>query len=372
MKYDVDITALWSNDFKHICTPDGVQEINDLVKKPQKECVALLFSDGSIIECSTDHLIETTGGWVKAVELKENTPVISTSNVRFLELTHIGVHDVFDLEVNHKNHRYWSEGISSHNTGKSSTAEAIIREIGGEALWINASKEKGIDVLRGQVDKFASQSSFDDNIKIVVMDEFDNFSKDGMKAFRGFLDEYSQNCRFIFTGNYKENIITPLLDRLEIYDFNEFPKDEMIKPIFERLKWILENEKIEFNPKDLVPVINTFYPGIRSMVGTLQKFSRNSVFKISERELDGTDSFDNLMKFVSPGTYTQMITEVNKLNSPDNMYTYLYGNAGKYFKPEVYPNVVTVLAKYQDWSNGARDKSLTLAACLSELMLLRK
>ena len=118
-------------------------------------------------------------------------------------------------------------GLFSSNpgTGKTSTANAIIKEIGGEALWINASMEKGIDVLRGKVQRFASQSSFDDNIKIVVMDEFDHFSKDGQAAFRGFIDEFSENCRFIFTGNYKEKIIQPLLDRLEVYDFNSFSKE---------------------------------------------------------------------------------------------------------------------------------------------------
>jgi DNA polymerase III delta prime subunit len=230
-------------------------------------------------------------------------------------------------------------GLFSSNpgTGKSSTAHAIIKEIGGEALWINASMEKGIDVLRGKVGKFASQSSFDDNIKIVVMDEFDHFSKDGQAAFRGFIDEFSANCRFIFTGNYKEKIIQPLLDRLEVYDFNSFSKEEMVKPIFERLKFILGNENVQYDPKALVPIINTYYPRIRSMVGALQKFSKDGVFKVSESELDDVNVFDKVMQWVNPNSYTEMITEVNKLNGPDNMYTYLYNNAAKYFAPQHYP-----------------------------------
>jgi len=264
-------------------------------------------------------------------------------------------------------------GLFSSNpgTGKSSTAHAIIKEIGGEALWINASMEKGIDVLRGRVGKFASQSSFDDNIKIVVMDEFDNFSQDGQKAFRGFIDEFSENCRFIFTGNYKEKIIQPLLDRLEVYDFNSFAKEEMVKPIFERLRFILDNEGVQYDPKALVPVINTYYPRIRSMVGSLQKFSKDGVFQVSEHELDDVNVFDKIMQWVSPSTYTEMITEINKLNGPDNMYTFLYNNAAKYFKPEVYPNVVLIIAKYQHMSDSVRDKNLNLAAALTELMRLR-
>lgn len=264
-------------------------------------------------------------------------------------------------------------GLFSSNpgTGKSSTAHAIIKEIGGEALWINASLEKGIDVLRGKVQRFASQSSFDDNIKIVVMDEFDHFSKDGQAAFRGFIDEFSQNCRFIFTGNYKEKIIQPLLDRLEVYDFNSFSKEEMIKPIFQRLSFILENENVEFEPKKLVPIINTYYPRIRSMVGALQKFSKDGTLNVSESELDDVNVFDVVMQKLNVQTYTDLITEINKLNSPDNFYTFLYNSAGKYFKPENYPNVVLIIAKYQHMSDSVRDKNLNLAACLTELLKLK-
>lgn len=264
-------------------------------------------------------------------------------------------------------------GLFSSNpgTGKSSTAHAIIKDIGGEALWINASMEKGIDVLRGKVQKFASQSAFDDNIKIVVMDEFDHFSKDGQAAFRGFIDEFSVNCRFIFTGNYKEKIIQPLLDRLEVYDFNSFSKEEMVKPIFERLKFILGNEKVQYDPKALVPIINTYYPRIRSMVGALQKFSKDGEFKVSENELDDVNVFDKVMQWVNPNSYTEMITEVNKLNGPDNMYTYLYNNAAKYFSPQHYPMVVITIAKYQHMSDSVRDKNLNLAACLTELMKVK-
>lgn len=264
-------------------------------------------------------------------------------------------------------------GLFSSNpgTGKSSTAHAIIKEINGEALWINASMEKGIDTLRGKIQRFASQTSFDGKIKIVAMDECDHFSKDGQAAFRGFIDEFSSNCRFIFTGNYKEKIIEPLLDRLEVYDFNVFPKEEMVKPIFERLKFILDNEKIQYEPKSLVPIINTYYPRIRSMIGALQKYSKNGVLTVSESELDDVNAFDEVMKLVNPNTFMDMITAATKLNAPGNFYTFLFNNAGKYFKPQVYPNVVLIIAKYQSMDSSVRDKNLNLAACMTELMPLR-
>lgn len=260
---------------------------------------------------------------------------------------------------------------SEPGTGKSSTAHAIIKEINGEALWINASIDKGIDILRGKISKFAGSNSFDDKIKLVVMDEFDHFSKDGQAAFRGFIDEFSQNCRFIFTGNYKEKIIEPLLDRIEIYDFNSFSKQEMVKPIFERLKFILENENIEYEQKTLVPVINTYYPRIRSMIGALQKFSKDGRFQVNESDLDDVNVFDNVMQVLSSSTFTKMILEINKLNSPDNMYGFLYNNAAKYFIQKSYPQVVLIIAKYQHMSDSVRDKHLNLAACCTELMKLK-
>jgi len=264
-------------------------------------------------------------------------------------------------------------GLFSSNpgTGKSSLANAILKEIDGEALWLNASLEKGIDVLRGRIMQFASQSSFDDRIKIVVMDEFDNFSQDGQKAFRGFIDDFNNTCRFIFTGNYQEKIIEPLLDRLEVYDFNEFSKDEMIKPIFERLRFILDNESIKYEPKDLVPVINTYYPRIRSMIGALQKYSVTGEFKVDAGELDDVNIFDEVMTLLTPNTFTDMIVAVNKLNAPENMFTFLYKNSNKYFKPSAYPNVIVTVAKYQAMSSTVRDKNLNLAACLTELVKLR-
>jgi DNA polymerase III delta prime subunit len=258
---------------------------------------------------------------------------------------------------------------SSPGTGKSCTSNAILKDLDCEALWINASLENGIDTLRGKIQKFASTGSMDDELKYVVMDEADYLTSANQAALRGFIEEFSGNCRFIFTGNYKEKMIEPLLNRLQLFDFNNFKKEEMIKPIFDRLTFILNNEKIQYEPKDLVPVINTFYPSIRNMIGTLQKCSGTGTLKIED--LDDANMYDNVMKVVSPSTYLDMIAEVNKLNAPDNMYSFLYKNAAKYFSPGNYPKVIVTIAKYQHMSGTVRDKQLNLCACLTEIVSLR-
>lgn len=258
-------------------------------------------------------------------------------------------------------------------TGKSSTANAIINDFGGEALWINASLDTSVDTLRSKIQKFASTVSFDDKLKVVVLDEFDGFSKQGQAAFRGFIDEFSSNCTFIFTGNYRENVIEPLMDRLEDYEYSTFKRDEMIKPIFERLQFILNNENITFKNEDLVPIITTFYPCIRSMVKVLQKFSDGpgSTLIIDQQNLDNIQQFDNVMKFVSPKTYFELIESVNNLASPENMYSFIYKNVSKYFAPNSIPQAIVVTAKYQSMSSNVRDKHLPLCACLTDLIPLR-
>jgi DNA polymerase III delta prime subunit len=254
-------------------------------------------------------------------------------------------------------------------TGKSCTSNAILKDLECEALWINASLENGIDTLRGKIQKFATTGSMNDELKYVVMDEADYLTPANQAALRGFIEEFSGNCRFIFTGNYKEKMIEQLLNRLQVFDFNNFKKEEMIKPIFERLKFILDNEKIQYDPKDLVPVINTFYPSIRNMIGTIQKCSCTGTLKIED--LDDANIYDTVMKVVTPSTYLDMIAEVNKLNAPDNMYSFLYKNAGKYFSPGNYPKVIITIAKYQHMTSTVRDKQLNLCACLTELVSLR-
>lgn len=254
-------------------------------------------------------------------------------------------------------------------TGKSTLAEVLLKELKCDAEWINASMDSGIDILRTKILRFASTSSSNDELKVVVMDESDYLNSNSTQpAFRGFLDEFSKNCRFIFTGNYKEKLIEPLLNRLQVIDFNEFKKEEMVRPIFERLKFILENENIEYKQEDLIPIINTFYPSIRGMIGAIQECSITG--KLVLHKLDDVNVYDKVMKCVSPSYYLDMIKEVNELSSPENMYTYMYKNASKYFTSANYPKVIITIARYQSMSSTVRDKHLNLCACLTELVSL--
>lgn len=255
---------------------------------------------------------------------------------------------------------FWS---AKPGLGKSSTARALIRSLDADAMFINASFEKGIDILRNKIFNFASQESFDDRTKIVVLDECDFLTKDTQGAFRAFLDEFSANCSFIFTGNYKSKIIEPLLDRLENYDFCDFEKTEMIKPIFDRLVYILESENVEVTQEiklNLANIIKVYYPCIRSMVGVLQRSVLNGKFEFIQESSD----FDDIFKSVKEKNFLDIVKKVNTLNNPDAMYEFLYNNIEDF---KDIANAIIKIADYQFKTETVRDKNLNLSACLVEL-----
>lgn len=260
-------------------------------------------------------------------------------------------------------------------TGKSSLAKVLMRELNAESLWINSSLERGIDILRTRIQQFASQTALRDSVKIVVMDEFDGFSKEGQAAFRGFIDQFSGNVRFIFTGNFKENIIEPLLDRLEVYDFNNFGPAQIAKPILSRLEYILAKENIQYEREDLLKVIKSNFPKIRSMIGALgtglhEKEDGTKVFEYSY--IGDSNKLDELMILMKQKDINKVRALVYGLGSCDHIFSYLGEHIELIFgnKQEALINGVIALAKYQSYHASAKDKQLNALACCFELMRL--
>ena len=260
-------------------------------------------------------------------------------------------------------------------TGKSSLAKVLMRELNAESLWINSSLERGIDVLRTRIQQFASQTALRDSVKIVVMDEFDGFSKEGQAAFRGFIDTFGSNVRFIFTGNFKENIIEPLLDRLEVYDFNNFGPAQIAKPILSRLEYILAKENVQYEREDLLKVIKSNFPKIRSMIGALgaglhENEDGAKVFEYSY--IGDSNKLDELMILMKQKDINKVRALVYGLGSCDHIFGYLGEHIELIFgdKQEALINGVIALAKYQSYHASAKDKQLNALACCFELMRL--
>lgn len=260
-------------------------------------------------------------------------------------------------------------------TGKSSLAKVILNELKAESLWINSSLERGLDVLRSRIQQFASQSALRDTVKVVVMDEFDGFTKEGQQAFRGFIDQFGQNVRFIFTANYQENIIEPLRDRLEIYDFNSFSPAQIAKPIMQRLETILHAENVEYEREDLIKVIKSNFPRIRKMIGDLGAgmHEREDGTKVFEYAYVGnSNKLDELIILMKQKDITKVRSTVYGLGSCDHLFSYFGEHIELLFgdKQEQTLNGIIALAKYQSYHQSAKDKQLNALACCFELMKL--
>lgn len=194
----------------------------------------------------------------------------------------------------------------------------------------------------------------------IVTHNCDYIGADAQASLRGFLDEFSTNCSFILTGNFKSKIIEPLLDRLENYDFAEFPKEQMVKPVFEKLKYITVSEGFEVNQPLLLDIIKNCYPKIRNMIGSLQR-----ALMTDSTDIDTSQStYEQILSTLKARDYPKLIEQTNSLTNPDGMFEFLYSRITEFSK---LPNAVQTLAKGQFQASQVRDKNLNLASTLCEL-----
>ena len=142
--------------------------------------------------------------------------------------------------------------------GKTTVAKAICHELKLDFIMINASEDGNIDTLRGKIKNFASGVSLQGGVKVVILDEADHLNQQSTQpALRGFIEEFANNCRFIFTCNLKNRIIEPLHSRCSIYEFNAPRKDsvKLCELFLERVAFILDEEGIKYDKKDLASII---------------------------------------------------------------------------------------------------------------------
>lgn len=187
--------------------------------------------------------------------------------------------------------------ISSPGQGKTSLAKIIVRDIFKcDYLYINASDENGIDTVRNKIITFAQTKSLDGNGKIIILDELDNFSGDGMRALRNVMEEYASNTRFILTANYKHKIIDPIRSRCVSIDFNHDIHD-VIKHCFNIL--VKENIKVTNDQKLLfAQLVKRNFPDFRKIINELQRYSITGELLIKSQSISDKflDTIFNLIK----------------------------------------------------------------------------
>ena len=260
--------------------------------------------------------------------------------------------------------------------GKTTVAKSLCQELGADWILINGSEERNIDTLRVKIKQFASTVSLtvDGGPKIVILDEADYLNPQSTQpALRGFIEEFSKNCRFIFTCNYKNRIIQPLHSRCSVIDFTieAAQKPQIASQIYQRILQILNDETVEYNDKVVVEVINKFFPDFRRMLNEIQKYSASG--KIDSGILANLDdeSLNELLNFVKEKEFSKMRKWValNIHNDPQAIYRKIYDSFFTKFENSSIPQAIIILSDYTYKSAFVADQEVNMVACLTELMM---
>lgn len=258
--------------------------------------------------------------------------------------------------------------------GKTTVARALCNELDLDHIVINGSEEGNIDTLRGKIKQFASTVSLHGGVKVVILDEADYLNPQSTQpALRGFIEEFSRNCRFILTCNFKNRIIEPLHSRCSVYEFaipnNEKPK--VAAQFFKRLVDILSIEKVENDPKVVATLVEKHFPDWRRVINECQRYSVSGKIDAGALVNISEDNIKVLMQSLKDREFKAMRKWVvdNIDTEPQAIFRKIYDSMYEYMKPECIPNVVVTLADYQYKNAFVADHELNVVACMTELMV---
>jgi len=258
--------------------------------------------------------------------------------------------------------------------GKTTVAVAMCEEIGLDYLFINSSEERGIDTLRTKIKGYASTISFAGTRKVIILDEADYITPEAQAGLRGAIEEFSSNCTFIFTCNFKSRLIDALHSRCSVIDFSlqNSEKPKMAALFFKRLCEILKNEKVEFDKNVIVKIVEKYFPDYRRTLNELQRYaSRGMIDAGILAQVVDVKNISDLIKHLKEKNFAEMRkwVVVNSDIDPARVYRKIYDGLYEYLKPESIPQAVVILAKYQYQSAFVPDQEINLVACLTEIMV---
>tara|TARA_B100001113_G_scaffold52951_1_gene38944 strand:- start:2185 stop:3120 length:936 start_codon:yes stop_codon:yes gene_type:complete len=261
----------------------------------------------------------------------------------------------------------------SAGVGKTTVAKAMLEELGADYIVVNGSLHGNIDTLRTEIMNFATTVSFSEGRKYVILDEADYLNPQSTQpALRNFMEEYSKNCGFILTCNFKNRIIEPLQSRCSVVDFL-FPKKlapSLAGSFFERVKNILEQEQVKYDEKVLVEIIQRHFPDWRRVLNELQRYSVSGVIDIGILSNSSQNAFKSLTALLKGKQFGDMRKWVgqNIDSDPTSIMRMLYDHASDLVKPSSVPQLVLLIGEYQYKSAFVADQEVNLVAFLTQVM----
>lgn len=262
----------------------------------------------------------------------------------------------------------------SAGVGKTTVAIAMCEEIGINYLFINSSDERGIDTLRTKIKNYASTISLTGGRKVIILDEADYLTPEAQAGLRGAIEEFSTNCTFIFTCNFKSRLIDALHSRCSVIDFslkNE-EKPKMASCFFKRLEAILNKENVQYDKSALAKIVEKFFPDYRRTLNELQRYAvSGSIDAGIINQVSDIRKISELIKNLKDKNFSEMRkwVVINSDIEPTRVYRKIYDSLYDYLKPNSIPQAVVILAKYQYQSAFVADQEINLVACLTEIMV---
>lgn len=258
--------------------------------------------------------------------------------------------------------------------GKTTTAKAMLDQVGSDYMVINGSMNGGIDTLRNDIKSYASTVSLNGKRKFVILDEADYLNPQSTQpALRNFMEEYSKNCGFILTANYKNRIIEPLHSRCSVIEFiiHKENKPVLANKFLKRVQDILKEENVEYDKKAVVELIIKHFPDWRRIINELQRYSTSGKIDAGILTQMSDGSFNTLIQALKKKEFNQMRKWVaeNLDNDPTTIYRKLYDSCNTNMKETSIPILVTTIADYQYKSAFVADQEINLVACLTALMI---
>ena len=259
----------------------------------------------------------------------------------------------------------------SAGIGKTTVARALCNELGLDYMMINGSEDGNIDTLRGKIKQFASTVSLQGGQKVVILDEADYLNPQSTQpALRGFIEEFSSNCRFILTCNFKNRIIDALHSRCSIYEFNLGNKEKMAMQFMQRLQFILDSENITYENQVLAELIMKYIPDWRRVINECQRYGMSGTIDTGILVTLSESSVKGLMKDLKSKNFKSMrkwVTDNMDVEST-KLFRMVYDNMITYVAPSSIPQLVLILADYSYKDSFVADHELNVVACMTEIM----
>jgi DNA polymerase III delta prime subunit len=258
--------------------------------------------------------------------------------------------------------------------GKTTVARAMLEQLGCDYIVINGSMNGNIDTLRNEILNFASSVSLSGGRKYVILDEADYLNANSTQpALRNFMEEFSRNCGFILTCNFKNRIIEPLHSRCSVVDF-KISKKDMVKlagQFFKRVESILTTENIPYDKPVVAEIIQKFFPDWRRVLNELQRYSATG--KIDTGILANLQqaSIKGLIGLMKDKNFTEIRKWAkNNIDTDVNvLYNEFYDTASEYFTPRCIPALVILIARYQYQNSFSANVEINFTAFLAEVMI---